>query len=133
MRRIEIVYTPYAERELNSGGTPKELWTIVALPYCIQNMCVGNGMNWDAACPKYLRGQLDKEAVIRAFSRAPLLLAIVSLNPMGSATAKLRFFETGRTAKSFYEVTVNLSRDGKAMTGEIRTTQELFGFIMKQG
>ena len=131
MRRIEIVYTAYAARELHGGYLPQELQMIVALPHCIQNMCIGEGKNWDAACPKYLRGLLDKEATIRAFSRAVRLVAIVSLSPMYVATVTLRFFASSKAEGIFYDVTVNLSRSGKAMVGEIRTTQQLFQFIMQ--
>lgn len=132
MRKIEIVYSVYAERVLNSAweGVPEELERIVSLAHCIQNMCVGAGKNWDRACPKYLRGLLDKEMTVKAFSRATRLLAIVSLSPMFVATATLRFFENRHKEDSFYEVTVNLSRSGKAMTGEIRTTQQLYSLAL---
>ena len=126
MQRIEIVYSSYAKRELHSGNVPKELEMIISLPYCIQNMCIGEGKNWDRACPKYLRDMLDKNATINAFSRATRLLAIVSLTPMYVATVTLRFFEGRHVEESFYEVTVNLNRAGKSMTGVIRTTQQLF-------
>ena len=128
MRKIEIVYGTYAERVLNSSweGVPQELEMIIGLAHCIQNMCVGNGKNWDRACPKYLRGLLDKDATVRAFSKATRLLAIVTRNPMYIATATIRFFESRHIENSFYEVTVNLNRGGKAMTGVIRTTQQLF-------
>ena len=126
MKRIEIVYDAYAARKLNSGDVPKELEMIVSLPYCIQNMCIGGGRNWDGACPKYLRGMLDKDAVIKAFTRATRLLAIVSLDPMYVADVTLRFFNSRHVEGSFYDVTVNLSRSGKAMVGVIRTTQQLF-------
>ncbi len=89
-------------------------------------MCIGGGKNWDRACPKYLRGLLDKDITVKAFSKATRLLAIISLDPMHVATVTLRFFGSSRVENSFYEVTVNLSRAGKAMTGTIRTTQQLF-------
>ncbi|MBI4085085.1 MAG: hypothetical protein HY432_01080 [Candidatus Liptonbacteria bacterium] len=128
MKRIEIVYDAYAERVLNSSWEelPKELEMIISLAYCIQNMCVGNGKNWDGACPKWLRGILDKNTTVGAFRKASRLLAIVTLNPMFVASVTLRFFGNRRNEKSFHEVTVNLSRAGKAMAGVIRTTQQLF-------
>ena len=132
MRKIEIVYGTYAERVLNSSweGVPQELEMIIGLAHCIQNMCVGNGKNWDRACPKYLRGLLDKEMTVKAFSRATRLLAIVSLNPLFVATVTLRFFESRRAENSFYEFTVNLCRSGKAMTEEIRTTHQLYALAL---
>ena len=112
MRKIEIVYDTYAERVLNSDWecVPQELERIVSLAHCIQNMCVGNGKNWDRACPKWLRGVLNKDATIGAFRRASRLLAIVVLNPMFIASGTLRFFKRSRDEDSFYEVTVNLNR-----------------------
>lgn len=131
MRKIEIIYDPYAARELHSGNVPKELEMIISLAHCVQNMCIGSGKNWDNACPKYLRGMLNKNDTIKAFYRATRLLAIVSLSPMYLATVTLRFFTGPRVEDSFHEVTVNLCRSGKAMTGEIRTTQQLYAFIMQ--
>lgn len=132
MRRIEVVYGQFAERVLNSSweGVPQELEMILSLPYRIQKMCIGDGKGWERECPKYLRGKLDKELVVRNFARATRMLAVVSLNPMFVATVTLRFFEGSHVEDSFYEVTVNLSRSGKTMVGEIRTTQQLYGLIM---
>jgi len=132
MRKIEVVYDSYAERVLNSSweGVPKELEMIMSLPYRVQKMCIGDGKGWDRECPKYLRGVLDRDITVKAFSKASRMLAIVSLNPMFIATVTLRFFESRHVEDSFYEVTVNLSRSGKSMTGEIRTTQQLYGFIL---
>lgn len=132
MRNIEVVYGAYAERVLNSSweGVPQELEMIISLPYRIQKMCIGDGKGWDRECPKYLRGKLDKDATVRAFSKAMRLLAIVSLNPMFIATVTLRFFESRHIKESFYEVTVNLNRAGKAMTGTIRTTQQLYALAL---
>ena len=130
MRKMEILYDPYTEQDLHSGNIPQELEMIIGLAHCIQNMCVGNGKNWDRACPKYLRGLLDKDATVRAFSKATRLLAIVTRNPMYIATATIRSFESRHIENSFYEVTVNLNRGGKAMTGEIRTTHQLYALAL---
>ena len=129
MKKIEIVYTSYAARELHSGNVPQELEMIIGLPYRIQRMCIGEGKSWDRECPRKLKGVLDKSVRIKSFYKATRLLAVVTLNPMFVATITLRFFENQNLEKSFYEVTINWSRSGKTMVGEIRTTQQLYQLI----
>ena len=132
MRNIEIAYDWITEKHLNSGRVPRPLQTIVSIPYCLQNMCIGEGMNWDQACPKYLRGTLDKAIMVKAFTVAKRLHATVSIGIMDTAAVTLRFFMGARTERSFFEITVHLNNNGKSMSGDIRTLQQLTEFAFRK-